>query len=336
VLAGGVAASSIAGEGATLVGDGAECPAMPCCQHLADSQCGAAQGAFSGDWLATLIWTVGLLVALAILRPAIMHLTERAESISFKDWSIELAAKQTSIDSSELMKLMAKDAADSGSQTIQKMVSQMAASREADLLVIDLGEGAEWWMSRLYLLARVLETEAKTRWLVFVEKGQHRRQFVTAMSPGTLRHGIDVADSLFEEKFNDALQQSQNAWPSQSLADPERLASFIQFYVGSLTGPPMAATATPEFMATHQPLTHGLTELTRLVDGDFVYGIQRFDDFCIRLPRAAGSERISRLILDAEGDTVALTDDRDVFMYLVDRFAMLEGAWENYRTAFMN
>ena len=174
----------------------------PCILPCVTQQCAqtpnenSSSVSFPTDWISTFIWTFGVLGALIMFRRPIINLTERAEKIKFKEWSIDLAKFSSASEQFDLNQMMAMDAQDSGQQTIKEMVAQLRETRHVGYLVVDLDDGTEWWASRLYLLTRLLSEMTETKWIVFVEKAQKRRVFVTALAPETVWKALEYKTAL--------------------------------------------------------------------------------------------------------------------------------------------
>ena len=280
----------------------------------------------NAPWVSTAIMMAGIIFVLFLFRKPLTSLTERAEKISYKDWSIDLAKVSLGSDQFDLDRMMSIDVQDSGQQAIREMVAQIIKTKHTEYVVVDLGEGTQWWASRLYLLARLLSEMTETQLIVFVEKLQRRRVFVTALSPELVWRSLENRKDVFADSFKQAAPQGVGILGE----DEGNVRDFIHQYLSHLSRP-LPTPAQDEIPDGYQKTKYGSMEETFLVSADLIFGLGSFENSLVQVQRRERSPEVSQGILDSEGRFVAVVDNDLVFMYLVDRFKMLEQAWIAYR-----
>ena len=305
---------------------------LPC---LAQQSIPASKAKLSADtsvsikdapWISTAIIMAGIIFALFLFRKPLISLTERARKISYKDWSIDLEKVSMGSEQFDLDRMMSIDVQDSGQQAIREMIAQIIKTKHTEYVVVDLGDGTQWWGSRLYLLARLLTEMTETQLIVFVEKLQRRRVFVTALSPELVWRSLENREEVFANSFELAAPQGVGIL----VEDEDKVHDFIQQYLSNLCNL-QPAPPQDEIPDGYQKTKYGAKEKTFLVSADLIFGLGNFENSLVQVQRRESSQEVSQGVLNSEGRFVAVVDNDLVFMYLVDRFEMLEKAWLAYR-----
>jgi hypothetical protein len=126
--------------------------------------------------LSDLLWPLLALIALLLFRKQISDLlsgrgTSRIKSLSFAGFSLELAAPMAALIDTTLA---ATDIRKAGSEkdvndsTLRSFYEQISLRRRLDYTVVDIGVGADWLTSRLYVLAVIMRRMRGIKFVVFV------------------------------------------------------------------------------------------------------------------------------------------------------------------------
>jgi hypothetical protein len=138
-----------------------------------------------------MLWPVLALIVVLLFRKQLSDLiagrgASRIKSLSFAGFSLELAAPTAALIDSTLA---ATDIRKAGSEkdvndsTLRSFYDQISSRWRLEYTVVDIGTGAEWLTSRLYVLAVIMHRMRGVKFVVFV-----------ASDPGGLRQFLGICD----------------------------------------------------------------------------------------------------------------------------------------------
>jgi hypothetical protein len=123
-----------------------------------------------------------------------------------------------------------------GTSVIPEILSRLRAAvqaRTAELLEVDLGEGQNWWSTRLYLVAALAEDYTEVRQIVFVADENGRpRCFVGICDPKHVRRALGNLHPSLDRVYRDAFAQSRSPDdPSDPEDEMERVVKAVALEV---------------------------------------------------------------------------------------------------------
>jgi hypothetical protein len=124
------------------------------------------------------------------------------------------------------------------------LFKQLAAPRQADYAIIDLGEGKKWLSSRLYIFALILGRVSGLKSFVFVEtRNGVTRSFVGSASPLLIGKSLAKRYPWLESAFNIVYasiapdpKTSNNPYELKELADdnPWQISELVKKYIDEI------------------------------------------------------------------------------------------------------
>jgi hypothetical protein len=309
--------------------------------------------------LQAIAWPVVVLIALIVLRPALLDIARdlgrRVTKVSFFQISLELATIpefkttwQAGLDDIR----QPTRAADLFDTAAAALLEQFIDESGFDYAVVDLGNGDKWLSSRLFVFAELLPRLRGLRCFVFLETvGATSRKLVGMARPEAVRWTLAQQYPRLEQALesayaNTGLKYSDGrpvispagavgSGPAQEIG--QAFLSGIQQEAG---GQNQVAQPSPSSSDSGQPILNcvpgsvpvpntrpSLCEHGEWLNGDNIrrlLGANLQQDAWVKDdPRASEEEQV-RAVLRRKGDFVAIVFEDRTFSRLVDRHLLLE------------
>jgi hypothetical protein len=296
--------------------------------------------------LRAITWPLIVVTAFAIFRRPLASLIslvgQKVSKLSFGKFSIEMAQvpemKPQAMDS-EIRELDAGSMPQSGTSGLTALVTELQSGGKRDYVVIDFGsESAPRWLSsRLYLLCFLVTLINRQLCLVFVETvGSVRRKFVGISSPASVRWSLANKFSWFEWSAAQAYSQYLG-YPPPGFLDPAgalwtSIPGFISQFLLNIRAAAIPAGEQPSewvSMQKQQKFEHA-----RWLNGAQIETLLGKDlsTAHVALPQNATLNDLTRPVIAQPGRFVAIVDQNQVLLSLVDRQEVLD----NVAREFLN
>jgi hypothetical protein len=169
------------------------------------SSCNAAV-----ELVKALAWPLITIVAALVYRTRIgkfvQAVGERATHFSLFKVEVELTSASKPATTPLLEDIQRAPSSAQVSHSSRTMIAQVQDSAPADYALIDVGQGGEWLMTRLFIGAVMLERMRGLRCFVFTEQSQPTdRRFVALASPSQVRWSLAQRFPWVEVAFRSVL-----------------------------------------------------------------------------------------------------------------------------------
>jgi len=307
-----------------------------------------------------ILWPFVLLAVLFAYRSSLPQLlslfASKIKSVKLGELSLEFSeAKElraTVFTGGAVDLRQAGRANDVQDSTQQSFFEQLGLSERLDFVVVDLGEGANWISSRLFILAVILGRMRGVSAIVFVRRtAATTRQFVGVAPCHSVRWRLAAAFPWLEDALSLALSSptingrivnddgrlGQVGFPQS----PQPAIELLKAYLTALqnTNPPVDEQSAGEWVALPVPKVilpvpdPIVFEHARWLNQQDVLDLlgDALDPTHLRLEdvQLMPDQARVRLVLRHGGQFVAVTRDDRVFHRLLDRMQLLEAAaWQ--------
>jgi hypothetical protein len=158
-------------------------------------------GFLSFGWILVIAVVPLLPWLLPMLAPLLQRVAPSVQSVKLGMLQIDLRQAQPvvaglGVAAQTLAAAQPAPAPDFASTNAMDIIAGMAAVHEkgAGLVIVDLQDGAKWWLPNLYFLSRVLESDPFVHHLVFTEaRGGTDGFFVGVCTPSDVRLRVEAA-----------------------------------------------------------------------------------------------------------------------------------------------
>lgn len=294
--------------------------------------------------LRAITWPLIVVTAFAIFRRPLANLIslvgQKVSKVSFGKFSIEMAQvpemKPQAMDA-EIRELDAGSAPQSGTTGLTALVNELQSGGKRDYVVIDFGSdsGPRWLSSRLYLLCFLVTLINRQLCLVFVETvGNVRKKFVGISSPESVRWTLANKFSWFEWAAAQAYPQYLG-YPAPGFLDPGGAlwmsipGLITQFLVNirSAAIPPGDQSSEWVSLAKQQTFEHA-----RWLNGTQIETLlgNNLSTAHVALPPNSTINDLTRPVLAQPGRFVAIVDQNQVLLSLVDRQEVLDNVAQEF------
>jgi hypothetical protein len=292
------------------------------------------------DILDAIAWPLVVGITLFVSRKPLAKLVaeigKRITKLSIGEYEIELsimpemAAK--TVANFDVRQLSPTKVFDSGSQELFK---QLAAPRQADYAIIDLGEGKKWLSSRLYIFALILGRVSGLKSFVFVEtRNGVTRSLVGSASPLLIGKSLAKRYPWLESAFNIVYasiapdpKTSNTPYELKELADenPWQISELVKKYIAEIQQQVEPNLDSRDEWESFGDPIH-TWERTSWLEGRHIEELLGSDLCTSSITDSPDDDSQAKVkaILRRTGEYVALTDDKERFKHLVDRSALLE------------
>ena len=288
--------------------------------------------------LRAITWPLIVVTAFAIFRRPLANLVslvgQKISKLSFGKFSIEMAQvpemKPQAMDA-EIRELDAGSTPQSGTTGLTALVNELQSGGKRDYVVIDFGSDSapRWLSSRLYLLCFLVTLINRQLCLVFVETvGSVRKKFVGICSPTSARWALANKFSWFE--WAAVLSYSQSlGYPTPGFRDPggilwTTIPIIIQQFLQSIRATVLPAGEQPsEWVSMQKQQTF---EHASWLNGPQIESLLGTDlsTAHVTLPPNSTINDLTRPVLAQQGRFVAIVDQNQVLLSLVDRQEVLD------------
>ena len=208
----------------------------------------------------------------------------------FKAFGFEVSLARASATEAKVSGAITEQQYFSGTPEITELAQRLVDRADIRALEIDLGTGAYWWSSRLYLVAALAADFSHVRAIAFVEGG-NARVFVGTASPAAVRSALAAAFPPFEQKYA-ALKTNFAGFGGQVR---DKASAMVQGFAGPV---PVGANQTPEEQFP-KVSPEQLRTWLRGVGADL-------DTRCVEWRGVSDPELVRALIIEFDGDVVPL------------------------------
>jgi len=287
--------------------------------------------------LKAIAWPVIALIALAVFRRPLANLVsllgQKVSKLSFGKFSIEMAKveemKPRAMDA-EIRELEAGLIPQSGSTALTALVTELQSGGKHDYVMIDFGSESSprWLTSRLYLLCFLITLVNRQLCMVFVETvGGTRKKFIGISSPVAVRWALANKYSWLESAG--AIAYSQIGYLPAGFLDPKSgfllamipllITQFLQSIRSTVI--PAGDQASEWLSLANQSFEHAKwlngTRIESLLGSDL-------STAHVTLPPNATLNDLTRPVLSQPGRFVAVVDQNQSLLSIVDRHEVLE------------
>ena len=292
------------------------------------------------DILDAIAWPLVVGITLFVTRKPLAKLVaeigKRITKLSIGDYEIELSMmpemSPRSVADFDVRQLSPTKVFDSASHELFK---QLAAPKQADYAIIDLGEGKKWLSSRLYIFALILGKVSGLKSFVFIEtRNGVTRCLVGTASPLLICNSLAKRYPWLESAFYRVYASiapdpkiSNEPYELAELADSNswQISDLVRKYIDEIQ---QQVEPIPEAKGEWESFGEPIHtwERTSWLKGSHVeelLGSELCTSSLIDSPDY-DSKTKARAILRRTGEFVALIDDKERFKHLVDRSALLE------------
>jgi hypothetical protein len=294
--------------------------------------------------LRAITWPLIVVTAFAIFRRPLANLIslvgQKVSKLQFGKFSIEMAQvpemKPQAMDA-DIRELEAGFTPQSGTTGLTALVNELQSGGKRDYVVIDFGSETtpRWLSSRLYLLSFLIMLINRQLCLVFVETvGNVRKKFVGISSPTSIRWSLANKFSWFE--WAAVLAYSQFlGYPPPGFRDPGgilwvTIPNIIQQFLQNIRGTAIpAGDQASEWVSMQKQQTF---EHARWLNGAQIEGLlgKELSTAHVTLPPNATLNDLTRPVLAEQGRFVAIVDQNQVLLSLIDRQEVLDNIAQEF------
>jgi hypothetical protein len=289
-----------------------------------------------------LVAMLGFLLLRRPLADLVAQIARRASKLSVYEVSVELAtlpelSPPWSVGSNDVRQLNSALIFDSATQSL---FAELLKPGNADYALVELGSGAEWLTSRLFVFALVLGNVTKIRAFVFVENtGSVRHQFLGVATPAEIQAAMAERYPWLAEAYVRTAAGEYGVQPAEAsgvsrfrkqtplfiAAEPWRINNFVRQFIETVqrTSPPP-----PDEAESHLELE---AKPRRWERAHWITGERLERDLAGRLKSSwyhyspdSSRRSVAEAVARRDGPFVAFVDQDRRFLSLIDRHALLD------------
>lgn len=213
------------------------------------------------------------------------------------------------------------------------LIQEIQSETTGDYAIIDLGTGNSWLSSRLFLFATLLKQTKGLENYVFLEtSGGVQRRFIGIASAQSIRTAFGLHFTWFEESFMSAYNERELNAAIKTKPGVISIQEAGNMVAGFLRNIQKEKKLPDVEMNDWVPVgKEGYYEQASWINSNLLFDVlgDSLKKDCIIEDKAKSKEALSASIVMQQGKYVALVDNRNAFISLIDREKVLEGIGRN-------
>lgn len=272
-----------------------------------------------------LAWPIVVFIGIIILRKQLPNLFNRFQKISAFGFEINLAdtsASELRIKEVDIQGIRDPISVNGLQSNVAALINKINSSKNADFAIIDLGEGENWLLSRLYILVILLFKAKGIKYFVFLtSENESESKYLGWISSKSIIKTISNYDSDMPINFNGVSQDENiNFQIQEGIINIENIDNLIISFIGSLQ------TQTKSSKKGILLKGSGYYEDTEWVSRELfstLFSESINENFIMEDPYKDNKDHLNA-ILRQKGKYIAVINAKGVFKRLIDRDVILK------------